>query len=114
MGQQALSDGGTAIFRGAPKGMNPNIQVTAFKEENGHVLRFQAGDAIPHIHAHPAHQIIAVGLTINWRLGPAHLAEEAFQGRLGAGMEMHLRLLQEELSWTGSLQSSQALPCFPG
>lgn len=80
--------------------MDPNLRAMGLEEENGYVLRLQAGDAVPHVHAYAVHQVVAVGLDNQLALGTGGLAEKADEGRLRAGGEMYLWLLQEKLLWS--------------
>ena len=74
--------------------MNADIQIIALEEQNGNVLGFQVRSAVTHVHPHSAEQVIAMCFDYQPAIRAGDPAEQAAQSRLGAGVEMHFRLLQ--------------------
>ena len=74
--------------------MNADIQIIALEEQNGNVLGFQVRSAVTHVHPHSAEQVVAMRFDYQPAIRAGDPAEQAAQSRLGAGVEMHFRLLQ--------------------
>lgn len=75
------------------EGVDADIEVAAFEKQDRNVLRLQLPFSIANIHAHPVEQMVAVRFHHQLALRSRNPAEQAPERRLGAGVEVRLRLL---------------------
>ena len=76
--------------------MNAHVQAVTLEEQNGDVVRLQHGGVVSHVNPHAIEQMVTVGFHHHLVISIRTLAEQAAEGGLGARMEMHFRLLQQQ------------------